>query len=58
MRLSKFIRDNREQILSEWQSFARTLIPAAHALNIDVSPHRGRAMAHGHAAPDGPLSCC
>jgi signal transduction histidine kinase len=35
MRLSEFILTNKEQILSEWESFARTLLPASQAMNID-----------------------
>ncbi len=35
MRLSRFIRDNRETILKEWDTFARTLAPASQALNFD-----------------------
>jgi signal transduction histidine kinase len=33
MRLSKFIQDHMEELLSEWESFAQTLLPAAKTLN-------------------------
>ena len=33
MRLSKFIQDHLEEILSDWESFAQTLLPAGKALN-------------------------
>lgn len=33
MRLSKFIQDHLEEILSDWESFARTLLPAGKTLN-------------------------
>jgi signal transduction histidine kinase len=33
VRLSKFILNNMEEILSEWESFAQTLLPAGKALN-------------------------
>jgi signal transduction histidine kinase len=34
MRLAPFIRENSEKIIAEWESFARTLVPAAQ----DMSP--------------------
>jgi signal transduction histidine kinase len=33
MRLSKFIQDHMEEILSDWESFAQTLLPAGKTLN-------------------------
>lgn len=33
MRLSKFIQDHMEELLSEWESFARTLLPSGKTLN-------------------------
>src|SRR6185437_14764931 len=33
MRLPKFIRDHMEEILSDWESFAETLLPAGKTLN-------------------------
>jgi hypothetical protein len=33
MRLSKFILDNMEEILSEWEFFAQTLLPSGKTLN-------------------------
>lgn len=33
MRLSKFILDNIEELLSEWESFAKTLLPPGKTLN-------------------------
>jgi signal transduction histidine kinase len=33
MRLSKFILDNMEELLSEWESFAKTLLPPGKTLN-------------------------
>jgi signal transduction histidine kinase len=35
MRLATFIRNNEEEIVDHWESFARGLVPAAH----DMSPH-------------------
>ena len=32
MRLAAFIRENAEQIIAEWESFARTLVPAADSM--------------------------
>jgi signal transduction histidine kinase len=34
MRLHDFIRDHREEILAEWESFARTLTPASHTMDV------------------------
>src|SRR5688572_11372104 len=34
MRLSQFIRENREPILVEWEAFARTCSPASGRMNI------------------------
>lgn len=33
MKLSEFIRTNKKQIVDEWEAFARTLLPAAGAMN-------------------------
>jgi len=33
VRLSKFIQDHMEEILSDWESFAQTLLPAGKTLN-------------------------
>ena len=35
MRLSLFILENRETILAEWESFSRTLLPAAEGMSIE-----------------------
>lgn len=32
MRLSAFIRENSQAIISEWESFARSLVPAADGM--------------------------
>ena len=32
MRLSKFIQDHMEELLSDWESFAQTLLPAGKTL--------------------------
>ncbi|MDP2344279.1 MAG: sensor histidine kinase [Deltaproteobacteria bacterium] len=34
MRLDRFIRENTEEILSEWESFARTLAPASQKMDV------------------------
>lgn len=36
MRLSEFIESNREPILAEWETFARTCSPASGSMNIDA----------------------
>ena len=33
MRLSRFIQDHLEEILSDWETFAQTLLPAGKTLN-------------------------
>ncbi len=33
MRLSKFITENMEEILAEWESFAKTIHPAAETMD-------------------------
>jgi hypothetical protein len=34
MRLHDFIRDHREQILAEWETFARTVSPASGTMDV------------------------
>jgi signal transduction histidine kinase len=36
MRLSQFIRDNTSEILAEWESFARTLVPPAETMSSEA----------------------
>ena len=33
MRLSAFIRENSEEIIVEWENFARSLVPAAEGMS-------------------------
>jgi signal transduction histidine kinase len=39
MRLSDFIRENKHSIIGEWESFARTLSPAAHMTTLQLRDH-------------------
>jgi hypothetical protein len=34
MRFSAFIKENLEQIIAEWEIFARMLLPAARTLSV------------------------
>jgi len=39
MRLANFIRENKQPIIGEWESFARTLTPAAHMTRFQLRDH-------------------
>lgn len=39
MRLSDFIRENKHLIIGEWESFAKTLSPAAHMTSFQLRDH-------------------
>ncbi len=39
MRLADFIRENKRQIIAEWESFARTLEPAEHMTSAQLRDH-------------------
>ena len=47
-RLARFIRENTEQILAEWETFARTLPPGA-SLNVEAVRDHAREMLDGIA---------
>ncbi|MGY6119619.1 hypothetical protein ACW9YV_16735 (plasmid) [Paraburkholderia strydomiana] len=55
MRLSLFIPANMEAILAEWESFAATLLPAAHEMSpLELRDHAQQileAIARGLSAP-------
>ena len=44
MKLSFFIRDNQEPILQEWESFARTLRPAAKDMTVEQLRNHAREL--------------
>jgi hypothetical protein len=46
MRLSDFIVANLEPILAEWETFARTHIPAGEAMDVAGDRFGGRASRH------------
>lgn len=50
MRLSRFILDHLEQILAEWENFARTLGPAADAMSRSGLRDHARLILQGIAA--------
>ncbi|MBC7452959.1 MAG: RsbRD N-terminal domain-containing protein, partial [Massilia sp.] len=50
MRLSKFITDNLEPILQEWQTFAATLVPAKYKTDQDFLRDHVKQMLHTIAA--------
>ena len=39
MRLADFIRENKHSIISDWESFAKTLSPAAHMTTFQLRDH-------------------
>ena len=44
MRLADFILANREQILAEWETFARTCVPASGTMDVaGLSDHQGNS---------------
>ena len=54
MRLSEFIRTNRQAILTEWEAFARSCTPAAQSMDLtSLSDHAGE-MLLVVARPDRP----
>jgi len=59
MRLSKFITDNLEPILQEWQTFAATLVPAKYKADQDFLRDHVKQMLHTIAAdlaiPESPV---
>src|SRR5258708_6217047 len=49
VRLSEFINSHLEEILSEWEAFARSRAPAGHAFDAKIRDHADamlRAIAH------------
>jgi signal transduction histidine kinase len=44
MRLHEFIRANREQILMDWETFARTCVPASTTMDVDALRDHASAM--------------
>ncbi len=50
MRLSEFILSNREPILMEWESFAKTCSPASGSMNIDALRDHANGMLTAIAA--------
>lgn len=45
MRLSEFIRSNREAILAEWEAFARSCTPASRSMDLTaLSDHAGEIL--------------
>lgn len=45
MRLHEFIQENREQILAEWETFARTCAPASVTMDVDaLRDHAGEML--------------
>ena len=49
MRLADFIDANTEEIVAEWESFARTLLPAAAGLNpIALRDHAAQILNEDH----------
>lgn len=45
MRLSKFIEENTEAILVEWEAFARTMIPPAETMSVvELRDHAGEIL--------------
>lgn len=58
MRLSQFIRDNMEELLGDWESFAQSVLPAVKTLDQaalrDDAENLLRAIAADMETPQSP----